>query len=68
MRNYGLNEAQCDIAFPGLWHEIDQAASHMRRNGPITAGELNLEWRDRAVVRAMIYDHQVRFQVSCPEW
>ncbi|KAK7523441.1 DUF821 domain-containing protein [Phyllosticta citriasiana] len=59
VRNYGLNDAQCDIAFPGLWHEIDQAASYMRKHGPIIQGELNLDWRDRGVVRAMIYDHQL---------
>ncbi|KAK4502783.1 hypothetical protein PRZ48_006209 [Zasmidium cellare] len=59
-RNYGLSEEQCDIAFPGLYKEIDRAVAHrLDKWGKITPDEVEVEWRGDGIVRAMIHDNQL---------
>ncbi|KAF2164653.1 hypothetical protein M409DRAFT_25047 [Zasmidium cellare ATCC 36951] len=59
-RNYGLSEEQCDIAFPGLYKEIDRAVAHrLEKWGKITPDEVEVEWRGDGIVRAMIHDNQL---------
>lgn len=59
-RNYGLTDQQCSAAFSGLWHEIDRAAAYRDETGKVTSQDVDISWRGDAIVRAMIYDHQVR--------
>ncbi|KAF2136318.1 uncharacterized protein K452DRAFT_237718 [Aplosporella prunicola CBS 121167] len=58
-RNYGLSEAQCDAAFPRLWSDIERGLAYRKEVGNITVEDMELNWRQEAVVRAMIYDHQL---------
>jgi hypothetical protein len=45
--NFALDHQQCDIAFPGLWHEIDRSVSFWKNNisRTITANDTSLGWR-----------------------
>lgn len=58
-RNYGLSEEQCDWTFPNLWIELEHAARTRRNKGAVTKEDLDMAWREEAVTRCMIYDHQV---------
>lgn len=58
-RHYGLSEQQCELAFPNLGHEIDRAVA-TRKGNPITFAEVNIDWRDHGIIRALLYDDQVR--------
>jgi hypothetical protein len=57
--NYGLNEWQCDSAFPGLYKEIERAVDYRRKVGHVTLGDVDISWKKDGLVRAMIYDRQV---------
>jgi hypothetical protein len=57
--NYGLTEAQCDAAFPGLWNELERAVDLRRKVGNITEKDVEISWRKQSMVRAMIYNRQV---------
>lgn len=63
-RNYGMTDEQCDIAFPGLWQDIERVTSQSRRKGNITFHDLEKSAEGSEVVRVLIYDRQV----SCAQW
>lgn len=55
---YGLSENQCDVAFPGLWKDLDLALE--RRNGVnVTMAELDDNMEGEGAIRCMIIDGQV---------
>ena len=58
--NYGLDNEQCESAFPDLFQEIYRAKQWRQENrGNITEADLDLGWRPFGVLRAMIYERQV---------
>ena len=57
--NYGLNDWQCQAAFPQLYAELNRALAYRHAEGNITIEDLDISWRDRGLVRAMIYDREV---------
>jgi len=62
--NYGLSPEQCDAAFPGMWAELDRAVAHRKNVGNITPAHVTIDWKIDGIVRAMIYDRQVRQDCS----
>lgn len=59
-RDYGLSEEQCNVAFPGLYKEIDRAVQHRKDKwGKITPDETEVAWRGDGIVKAMIHDNQL---------
>jgi hypothetical protein len=60
--NFALDHQQCDIAFPGLWHEIDRSISFWKNNisRTITANDTSLDWREEGAFRALIHRNQLR--------
>lgn len=59
-RNYGLSEEQCELAFPGLYKEIDRAVAHrLEKWGKITPDEVDVGWSGGGIVRAMIHNNQL---------
>jgi hypothetical protein len=62
-RHYGLNEAQCDAAFPDFYQEIDRAVAFRQEKdlGDIREEDVDIEWREGEIIRIMLYDRQVRF-------
>jgi hypothetical protein len=58
-RAYGLTAEQCDVAFPGLFTEIDRAVEYRRKVGNITPEDVDISWKDKCAVRAVILDQQV---------
>jgi len=57
-RNYGLDEKQCEAAFPKYGLEVDRSVA-FRRYDHIREEEVETGWRGDGIVRAMIYDNQV---------
>lgn len=53
-----LNSAQCELAFPGLFEEIERP-KRSRRRRKITQDEIDAIQPRNGYVRAMIYDQQV---------
>lgn len=59
--NYGLNEHQCNVAFPGLFEEVFRAVKMTReRQSNITAAEVDAIRVDQGMVRAMIINRKLR--------
>ena len=58
--NYGLDEAQCDSAFPGQYEDIERAVKVRNRWGKVTQADLNSFELTKGMVRAMIYDREAR--------
>jgi hypothetical protein len=58
-KDYGLTAEHCDIAFPGLFNEIDRAIAYRKKIGMIALEEIDIAWKDTGVVRGLIYDQQV---------
>ena len=60
-RHYGLNEAQCDAAFPDFYKEIDRAVAFRREKdlANIREEDVDIEWRSGEIIRVMLYDRQV---------
>lgn len=56
--NLLLSQEQCDLAFPGLFADIERARAS-REGRPITLQELDSITPKNGYVRAMIYDQQV---------
>ena len=56
--NLLLNRDQCQLAFPGLFEEVDRAVGS-RRHNRISLGELDAIEPKNGYVRAMIYDQEV---------
>ena len=57
--NYGLSTEQCHAAFPGLFQELERAASYRKTVGRITLDDVDISWTKAGVVRAMIVEQQV---------
>lgn len=57
-RSYSLTDEQCDIAFPGLFSEIEQSVMS-RLGNPITSEDLDENVHNDSNTRAMIYDGDV---------
>jgi hypothetical protein len=61
-RNFGLSEEQCSVAFPGFYAEVDRAIKYRKDKGlhNITSELVDIAWRPDEIMRAMIYNKQVR--------
>ncbi|KAF2477315.1 uncharacterized protein BDR25DRAFT_300282 [Lindgomyces ingoldianus] len=57
-QNYGLDEDQCQAAFPGLFEDIERAKRE-RRGVKVTERELSSFELTKGMVRAMIYDGEL---------
>ncbi len=57
-RNLMLSEAQCELAFPNFYVEIERAVED-RRSNHVTLKELDEMPQAKGYIRAMIYDNQV---------
>jgi hypothetical protein len=57
--NYGLDEAQCDSAFPGQYEDIERAVKVRKRWGKVTEADLSSFDLTKGMVRAMVYDREV---------
>lgn len=62
--NLLLDDAQCDVAFPKLFDEVERAVNN-RRHNHITSDELDAIEPKNGYVRAMIYDQEVGRTRSC---
>ncbi|KXT00008.1 hypothetical protein AC578_4854 [Pseudocercospora eumusae] len=59
-----LSDAQCDHAFPDLYHEIDRATSYWKqRNHNITQEDVSISWFQSAF-RLLIHKNQIRILES----
>lgn len=63
--NYGLDEAQCDSAFPGQYEDIERAVKVRDRWGKVTEAELNSFELTKGMVRAMVFDREVGPALGC---
>ena len=57
--NFLLTDAQCGVAFPGLYEEVERPIARRRRNH-ITFQEIDAIKPKNGYIRCLIYDHQVR--------
>lgn len=57
-RNLVLTQRQCDLAFPGLFEEVERPVQ-LRREKKVTRRELDETPRLNGFIRAMIFDQQV---------
>lgn len=57
--NYGLDDAQCDSAFPGQYEDIERAVKVRARWGKVTEADLSSFDLTKGMVRGMIYDREV---------
>ena len=57
--SYSLDAEQCNIAFPGLFKEIERSVAMQKTLGKITSKQLNISERDRGALRGMIIDQRV---------
>lgn len=56
-----LSDAQCDFAFPDLYHEVDRATTYwQQRDHTISGEDTNITWRDTFAMRLLIHDNQIR--------
>jgi len=61
-QNFGLNDAQCDAAFPDLYKEIERAVAFRQNNNldNVKEEELDISWRGGGeIIRLMIHDRQL---------
>jgi hypothetical protein len=68
--NIGLTTAQCDIAFPDLYYEIDRAAKYWeKKHHNITKQDVDIfNWRKDAAVQALIVNNQLRILRTKATW
>ncbi|KAF2741486.1 hypothetical protein EJ04DRAFT_507274 [Polyplosphaeria fusca] len=57
--NYGLDEDQCQAAFPGLYEDIERARRFRTRRNKVTEQELSSFDLTKGMVRAMLYDGEL---------
>jgi hypothetical protein len=57
--NYGLDEEQCQSAFPGQYEDIERAVKVRKRWGKVTEQDLSSFDLSKGMVRGMIYDREV---------
>lgn len=58
--NYGLDTQQCQDAFPGLFEDIERAKNTRIGKGKVTPQDLTSFELSKGMVRALIFDGQVR--------
>jgi hypothetical protein len=58
--DYSLDDDQCQAAFPGLFEDIDRATKFTKRNGNATEQMFSSLEMTKGMVRAMIYNGEVR--------
>ncbi|KAF2768826.1 hypothetical protein EJ03DRAFT_112532 [Teratosphaeria nubilosa] len=59
--NTGLTHAQCTLAFPDLYPEIDRAVGYwQRRQHTITPDDIEISWRKDGAVRLLIHENKLR--------
>jgi hypothetical protein len=57
--NFGLDEEQCQSAFPGQYEDIERAVNVRNRWGKVTEADLNSFDLTKGMVRGMIHDREV---------
>lgn len=57
--NYGLDDAQCESAFPGQYEDIERAVKVRKRWGKVTEADLSSFDLTKGMVRGMIYDREL---------
>lgn len=57
--DFGLNEEQCQSAFPGQYEDIERAVKVRRRWGKVTEQDLSSFDLTKGMVRAMIYNREL---------
>lgn len=57
--NFGLDDEQCESAFPGQYEDIERAVKVRKRWGKVTEADLSSFELTKGMVRAMIYDKEV---------
>jgi hypothetical protein len=63
--DYGLDEDQCQAAFPGLYEDIDRAKRYRKATlGKVTEQDLSSFELTKGMVRAMIYESEVSTSAS----
>lgn len=62
--NLLLSERQCDLAFPGLFKEVDRSVKH-RKDNHVSLSEIDNIKISNGYVRGMIYNQQVSIQLLC---
>ena len=58
-KNEGLSQGQCDVAFPGLYEDINLGKRYWGDAGNITASEIDKIKLVNGMTRAMIYNGQL---------
>jgi hypothetical protein len=59
--NFGLDNEQCEAAFPNYYKEVDRAHDFFQKQGNITEDQVDISWREDEIVRVMIHSRQVSF-------
>ncbi|KAF2034376.1 hypothetical protein EK21DRAFT_107998 [Setomelanomma holmii] len=57
--NYGLDDEQCQSAFPGQYEDIERAVKVRKRWGKVTQEDLTSFDLTKGMVRGMIYDREL---------
>lgn len=58
-KDYGLDEDQCQAAFPGLYEDIERSKKLWKLKGKVTERHLSSFELTKGMVRALIYEGQV---------
>ncbi|KAK0112703.1 hypothetical protein ONS95_014440 [Cadophora gregata] len=58
-RDYSLTADQCNIAFPGLYAEIERAVAYRKKIGRLSPEDVDISWSKEGLVRALISDQQL---------
>lgn len=66
--DYGLDEEQCQAAFPGLYEDIERANRYRRGLGKVSQEELSSFDLSKGMVRAMVYNGEVLQSSSPPAY
>lgn len=68
--SFDLTREQCNIAFPGLWYEIDRAVSFWKNDigRSIIPEDTNLDWREQGAFKALIHRNQLRILETKGVW
>ncbi|QDS69153.1 hypothetical protein FKW77_010495 [Venturia effusa] len=63
--NYGLDDAQCDAAFPDYFQDVYRTAARWKERGGVSVEDVDISWRaQREMVRAMIVDRQANWEAA----
>jgi hypothetical protein len=61
---YGLSIDQCNVAFPGLFDDIERAAGYRKRIGAYEPDDIDISWTQYGAVRAAILNQRVTSPAS----